>query len=214
MEYTISAFTDRLFRLIVDNKNFPYMRDTALDEKKHPNRKPTHLNTEVRNNPNRVGFENTEMFEIGSPNLERNYPHYHILQQAPMIRKRNKGTTKTKGSQMFVNDLGQRDYEQVHWNGKTFSKEYSRNVRGLRKPNSATIKGGNFTMNPDANAYVNEHYKYLDKICDDVTPLIAHEFGLTLLRKQDSGLIDEFADQESITIDQVIEMFDTFNIGE
>ena len=191
------------------------MHDSALDSRKHPKRNPTHLRDAVKNERaiSQIN-EETMVFDIGSPNLERNYPHYHILQQAPMIRKRNKGTTKTKGSQMLVNDLGRRDYEQVHWNGKTFSKEYSRNVRGLRKPNSATIKGGNFTMNPDANAYVNEHYKYLDKICDDVTPLIAHEFGLTLLRKQDSGLIDEFADQESITIDQVIEMFDTFNIGE
>lgn len=209
MEYTISAFTDRLFRLIVDNKNFPYMRDTSLDEKKHPNRKPTHLNTEVRNNPNRVGFGETEMFEIGSPNLERNYPHYHILQQAPVIRKRNKGTTKTKGSQMFVKELGQRDYEKVSFNGKTFSKEYERNVRGMRKPKSAMWVDQNGEVhNKDANAYVNIHYKYLDKICDDVAPIIASEFGLKLMRKQSTGLVEEYASQEDVSIESLLEAFD------
>lgn len=212
MDFDIVSFTNRLFQLIHENRNFPYMRDETLDRSKHPRRSPLHLRKAVAENTIRIDGANISSFEIGNSTLERTHPYYHILQQAPTIRKRGRGTKKTKGSQMFVNDVGQRDYEQVKWNGKTFSKEYSRNVRGARKSKKAMYVDENGDIqHKKSNSYVNVHYRYLDKIADDVAPIIANEFGLKKMRTQSSGLGDEFVSGDNITrLDDVVDILNTF----
>ena len=65
-------------------------------------------------------------------------------------------------------------------------------------------------LNEGANQYLNMHYKYIDTILDDIMPIIANEYGLKMKRKQDSGLIDEFADQEGTDIQTVLNAFASF----
>ena len=148
--------------------------------------------------------------------MESNYPHYHILENSPVIRKAYRGTKKTKGSEDMYKIKAQRDYERVMWNGKTFTKEYSRNVSGNRnRINNVShwgiVDGESKYINPESNSYLNVHYQYIEKILDnDVVHRLCSEFGLQLKRVSDSGLVDEFANQEGVSVESVLEAFDSF----
>lgn len=204
MEYDILSFVSKLKDYFANSDLFPYMQGEYLsgygvmqDSKaKHPNRNPPHLkDMTIQCIAQTTQFidDNVVMFELGNEKMEKYYPYYHILQDAPVIRKKNKGTEKTRGSQAKIKDLGKRDYGIVEWNGKTFTKEYTRNVRGKRFPKNVMIYGGNFVINRNAPAYQNIHYHYIDKVIDeDVIGKLSSEFGLKPLRKQDSGLGEEY----------------------
>ena len=225
MEYTITAFTNKLIDLFVKSPNMPDMKGaytnkygwTQLDSSKHKKRpEPRDLRSQIERSMNTtmamdLNGQGQISFNIGNEFMEINFPYYHILQQAPTIRKKGKGTTKSKGSQMFEKDKGKRDYEKVHWNGKTFSKEYEKNVRGgrINLNNTSMHIDGQF-LNMEQNQYLNMHYKYIDTILDnDVVDQLALYFGMKRKRTQDSGLIDEFAYQEDTDVESVLQAFDT-----
>lgn len=198
-EYNIVEFVDKLREWVYGL--FPYESDErAL--KKHPNR-PLHIRDIAFMWLPTTPRDNGEMitFDIGSEYAEENYPYYHILQDAPVIRKRGKGTEKSKGSQAKITDLSKRDYGRINFNGKTFSREYEKNVRGERskvidKSTRYTWHGGRkIKINVDANAYKNVHYHYIDKILDQVAPIIADYFEMKLGRKINTGLEEEYNEQ-------------------
>lgn len=239
MEYTLVDFTNKLKEWFIDSPLFPYyamsqlkeyeigLREMTAREKakqesassKHPNRHPVHLQEVARQcveNTTTISGD-TATFDYGNVVMETNYPHYHILEDTQIIRKRYRATKKSLGSEKYVPIAGKRDYGKVHWNGKTFTKEYSRNVRGSRnRMQSVSHWGLNEDLqhefqNKDSNAYYNVHYKYIENILDqDVVYKLTSYFGLKLKRKQDSGLIDEFAMQEDVSIESVLEAFDSF----
>lgn len=200
MEFTISAFTKRLRELMYDN--FPNLPKRGVN----PNGTPKHgtHNEEIRdvafmNNPTYMVDENTNAFEIGNETAEEYYPYYHILEDTPYIRKRNKATAKTLGSQAKVEDAKKRDYNIISFNGKTYSKEYSRNVRGKRNRLSsvshwATNSSGKLVwVNRESNSYLNEHYHYIEKMFNDVIlDQIALEFGLRRGRTQLTSLREDY----------------------
>ena len=229
-EFDIITFTSRLKEWFIESPLFPYYEmieasQTAYQRSrnqtpssKHPNRHPTHLKEAARQclESSTEKMENTVSFDYGNAVLENNYPHYHILENSPVIRKRGNGTLKSKGSEDMYKIKAQRDYERIIWNGKTFTKEYSRNVRGIRnrmsKVSHWTIEDGQGKyVNRDSNSYYNAHYRYIEKILDeDVVYKLCSEFGLTLKRKEDTDLIDEYANQEGVSIEKVLEAFDSF----
>ena len=215
MEFTPQAFRDTIYERLLNSYMFPYMKDSETDRAKHPKRQPLHLKDAIRNNKMTFdGGENTSGFEIGSDILENTHPYYHILQQAPVIRKAGKGTKKTKGSQANIADKGKRDYEQVSFGGKfggKLFKEYEKNVRGERnRLNQVSHWKDNNFINKDSNAYINTHYKYIDKILDYIMPIIAIEYRLKMLRKQDSGLTEELAYQWGESEETVIDILNSF----
>ena len=152
------------------------------------------------------------IFDFGSESLENSHPYYHILQQAPYIRKRGKGSDKSKGSQAKVEDVGKRDYERISWNGKTFTKEYSKNIRGSRNRITKVshwtedYSGKRVFVNRDSNEYQNIHYKYIDNILNtSVVDLIAMEFNLKRGRTMNGGL------EEELSLQQYNDLFDVFS---
>ena len=223
--FTLSAFANKLIDLFIKSPNMPDMKGaytnkygwTQLDSSKHKKRpEPRDLRSQIDRSMNTtmsadLNGEGQISFNIGNEFMELNFPYYHILQQAPTIRKKGKGTNKTKGSQMYEKDKAKRDYEQVHWNGKTFTKEYERNVRGGRlNLNKTSMHIDGQFLNMDQNQYLNMRYKYIDTILDkDVVDQLALYFGMKRKRTQDTGLIDEFADQEGTSVESVLEAFDT-----
>ena len=221
MELNLNNFTERLMQLIHSSKLMPDMGsfytdrygNVQSDAKKHPNRPtPRDLRSQISLSMANsfVAGENINTFDIGNADMERNFPYYHILQQAPTIRKAHRGTTKTKGSESLYKNPAERDYERVHWNGKTFTKEYSRNVRGSRiNLNKTQMHIDGQWLNTSSGQYLNKHYKYLDRICDEVAQQLAKEFNIKLGRKRDTGLIEEFAMQEEVTVESVLEAFDS-----
>lgn len=213
MEYTIDLFVEKLRDMMY--VLFPYEND-SVNKKKHKNRQGHIADIAFKNLP--VLAENVDIrsFNIGSDYAEQNYPYYHILQQAPTIRKKGRGTDKSKTNQRYVQDLSKRDYEQVYWNGKTFVKEYQKNIRGSRSQtlNKAThyeVKNGRIVkVNKNANSYVNIHYQYIDKMLDDIAPRIAYEFDMKLGRKQNAGLAEEFAYQQGTDLETIMDIFGSF----
>ncbi|MBO7536256.1 MAG: hypothetical protein J6T34_03855, partial [Bacilli bacterium] len=182
MPFDINVFANRLKELFVGSPLFPNMPENYINEwgvvqsdrSKHKGREPLKLKDVVISSManSTIFAENEVSFNIGNEQMEKTHPYYHILEQAPVIRKRGKGTDKTRGSQAKVEDMGQRDYERVTFNGKTFTKEYSRNVRGKRnRTDNAThfisdSRGNRKMVNREAGAYQNVHYMYIERILD------------------------------------------------
>ena len=209
MTYDIFSFVSKLKDYFSNSPLFPYMYGEYLSgygimqdsAKKHPKRSPAHLKDmtiQCLSQTTQFVDENIIMFDLGNEKMEKYYPYYHILQDTPFIRKKNTATRKTKGSQAEIKDLGKRDYGITSWNGKTFSKEYTRNVRGGRNrleksSHYAVINGKPTFINRDSGIYNNVHYHYIDNILDDdVCYKLSLEFGMKLMRKKNSGLAEEY----------------------
>lgn len=185
---------------------FPYMEDEDLDKSKHPKRNPLHLKDAIFDNLQPYHSYKSITFDIGSGALETTHPYYHILENSQVIRKRGLGTKKSKGSQASVLP-SKRDYERVKWNGKTYSKEYRKNVRGSR----SLLEKSQYKVwivddqgiatkayaNPQADFYANKHYLYIENMMNNgILDQLASEFGLKRKRTQSSGLEEEWLLQE------------------
>lgn len=233
MDFNIDSFTNRLMELIADN--VPYETEESYD-KRHKNRNGKRLkdlfstNSLQKSDQNAFNTTisqniNTRTVDVGGPMAEAIMPQYHILQQAQVIHKRGRATTKSKGSQDKVKPM-ERDYEKVTWNGKTFTKEYDKNVRGSRnraeKLLSPKLRYTNDKYQIDdrynQNVYVNTHYKYIDRILDTITPWLAGEYGLKLSRKMDTGLQEEYKSQQNEELNErfgsIFDILNTHDIGE
>lgn len=218
MEFTIDGFIARLREVIYDN--FPYMQGSypsswgvmQTKEQKHP-KTPFHVRDVAFGWLPTFGSGDSFYFDIGSDYAEEYYPYYHILEDSETIRIRGKGTKKTKGSQDMVSK-GRRDYGRISFNGKTYTKEYSRNVRGQRSLMGKARRyvvgsdGVVYKINQDVNYYYNVHYKYIERILNTGLPFIAQEFGLKMKRVEDTGLGEEFKEQEET--DRIRSIIDSF----
>ena len=223
MEYNINDFVSRLrdgmYRM------FPYEPD-MINELKHMGEnqrfpRPKHIrDVAFMDNGIETINENTIVFDIGNEESERDYPYYHILEDVPVIRKAHKGTKATKGSQDKVENLGQRDYGRVTFNGKTYSKEYSKNVRGARKSvvlNSTRYirdyNGDTIKINRGANQYQNVHYQYIEKMMSMLLPQLAVDFDMKLGRTIDNGLMEEYTMQEhTLPSDDIASVIQVLNM--
>ena len=196
MEYDLSAFANKIRDTLYDN--FPLSKSlrNKSGSLKHPNRKGHARDYAFKNLP-MIHTQDTITFDIGSPNAELNYPHYHILEDAEVIRIRGKGTKTSKGSQDKISDKKARDYGRVSWNGKTYTQEYKKNVRGIRsktgkaKQYFVDSNGVAHVINETASSYVNIHYHYIERTLNATLSFIANEMGLKMLRTQNTGLGDE-----------------------
>ena len=235
MDFSVSLFASKLKEWFVNSALFPYYeiantketqygRSKQYDDKsKHPNRNPTHLKDVAKQCLESSTYieENKVEFDYGNAVMEANYPHYHILEDSQIIRKRMQGTKKTKGSQDNVQDKANRDYGKVSWNGKTFTKEYDRNVRGSRNrmkdvSHWGIVNGQSKWENPESNSYYNVHYKYIENILDqDVVMRLEAYFGLKKARKIDTGLNEEYGlQEESNYTTNIFDILNTHDIGE
>ena len=204
MEYSLEGFVNRL-REIIGN-NFPY-EDDDINKLKHKGRTGHIVDVAFKNNPV-VLQDEMAVFDIGNDFAEANYPYYHILQDTEVIHIKNKGTKRSKGSQSLISDKGARDYGIVNWNGKTFTREYQKNVRGSRSKvekardkrfMGATVIDGKvyYTIkNANSNYYYNVHYHYIDKILENNVVLLASEFGMTMKATRNTSLGDDYSFQQ------------------
>ena len=207
MEYTLENFTNLLIELM--KTQFPYMQDSELDKKKHPKREKLHLRDEVFSNLEVSKQPNQQIFDIGNDSLERTHPYYHILQEAQVIRKRYKGTEKSRGSQAKIQDVGKRDYTRIEKietkNGVKYKQEYKKNVRGARSLVGSSshwttsASGQRVFVNREANYYENIHYHYIDNMLNNgIVDMLADTFGLKRKGTQFTGLADEYQMQTNI----------------
>lgn len=196
-EYSLTAFSQLLNDLLY--KYFPY-ENNYLKRIKHPD-KPLHIR-DVAFRENGIVYSplgEQAIMDIGNERAERDYPYYHILEDAPVIKKPGHGTKKTKGSQAQIENLGKRDYGKIDFNGKTFTKEYTRNVRGKRL-NLSKIShyveydyGKKVFINREAESYLNIWYHYIEKILNNrIVDELANKFELKRKRTQRTNLYDDW----------------------
>lgn len=214
--FSLDSFYNSLISFLANG--FPYMKNEELDKRKHPNRVPLHLQDAVFNNLPVVRNENTLVFDIGNPMLESSHPYYHILEDSEVIQVRGKGTKKSKGSQEQISDKSARDYGIVNWNGKTFTQEYRKNVRGARSRASkgrqviVDSNGVVTKINQNATYYTNVHYHYLEKAIQNAIPELCAQFGLRAKRVQDTKLSDEWDMQNKTNSGEtILDIFNSFN---
>ena len=195
-EFNITDFANSI-RTELYNR-FPYEND-EVKMMKHL-KTPLHIRDIALTLPSVDGDK--IIFDIGNDYAEQYYPYYHILQDSEVIRKRGRGTDKSRGSQAQITKLSERDYAKISWNGKTYKREYQKNVRGQRSlAAKGTIKvvGGDgkaYYVNKDANYYYNKHYHYIEKTLDYVLPWIAPAFGLSMQRTKITDLEDDVQTSE------------------
>ena len=212
MEYNLENFTNLLIELM--KTQFPYMQDSELDKKKHPKREKLHLRDEVFSNLEVSKQPNQQIFDIGNDSLERTHPYYHILQEAQVIRKRYKGTEKSRGSQAKIQDVGKRDYTRIEVvsgkNRARYKQEYKKNVRGARSLVGSSshwttsASGQRVFVNREANYYENIHYHYIDNMLNNgIVDMLADTFGLKRKGTQFTGLGDEY--QMQVNIDEGVD---------
>lgn len=217
MEFQIATFTQTLRDKMY--KRFPNLKDRG----KNPTGSFKHgqYNEEIRDvafkkNPTIVVNENQQTFDIGNTYAEEHYPYYHILEDSPYIRKRDRGTEKTRGSQAKIENLGERNYSFPTWNGKTFVQEYRRNVRGKRNRLdkvsywATDYKGDKFFINRESNSYLNVHYQYIEKMLNIITLELASEFNLKKARVEKTGLEEELAMEWGESVETILDIFRSF----
>ena len=191
MDYNINDFVERLrIRMYY---RFPVEKN-IVNLKKHKNRIKHIRDVAFMDNKVEYISDDIRVFDIGNEYAEKEYPYYHILEDAPVIHKRYEGTIKSKGSQAQIQDLSLRDYNKVNFNGKTFSKEYARNVRGKRKSviDRSTRYVDGKKINLESKTYANVHYHYIENMLNAINPIIADEFGLKYARTSLSGLQTDY----------------------
>ena len=199
-EFNLDIFTNDLREEMYIR--FPYEQE-YVKMKKHFT-KPFHIrDVAFKDNPIIIDT-NKRSFDIGNYYAEQEYPYYHILQDAPVIRKRYKGTEKTKGSQELIKEKKTRDYNKVSFNGKTYSREYAKNIRGKRNNvvENATrweygFYGKPYQVNKKALSYKNIHYHYIDNILDMVLPILAMRYGGKMLKTRNTSLEEDYNLQET-----------------
>lgn len=214
MEFEIKSFTESIRQALYEN--FPYESDD-IKTIKHPKRSYHLRDIAFKNNPTAHPMENMTMFEIGGVYAEMAYPYYHILQDAQVIHFPNRGTKKSKGTQAAEKEAYYRDYLRVSWNGKIYTQEYKKNVRGQRSKYGkarryVSMGNGRYMINKEADTYVNTHYQYIDRILDATLPYIASDYGLRAMRKKDTGLQEEWNAQQQSDIENVLDILDSFTI--
>lgn len=210
-EFSISAFTEQLRELLYNN--FPY-EPNAINEKKHKKRQGHIRDVAFKNNPTTIVGENHYEFDIGNNFAEEKYPYYHILQDTPYIKVKGKATKQSSGSQATISNASARNYGIISWNGKTYSKEYAKNVRGARNREWKVRRNiGGTIINKNSNEYLNIHYNYIDKNLDTITDLLAFMFNMKKARKQNSGLADDYSLSRNIDIIETpkLDIIDIFN---
>ena len=214
-EFNITSFVVSLRERMYNH--FPNLKDRGRNPNgsfKHGQYNEEIRNVAFKNNPTIIVDENTQSFDIGNEYSEEHYPYYHILEDAPYIRKRDRSTAKTRGSQAKVESLKDRNYSFPTWNGKTFTQEYRRNVRGKRNridkvSHWITDSSGNKKfINREADSYLNEHYQYIERMLNEhIIDEIAVEFGLKPLRVQKTGLEEELAMEWGEDVSTILDIF-------
>jgi hypothetical protein len=167
-----------------DRRNYP------------PNKqfKPHMKNVALKNNPIIVVSPEIQVFELGNEYAEENAPQYHILEDAKIIK--SPGTTQSRGTQRKITNVRKRDYGKITYLKTGNAVKVGQEYRTAFK-NRSNIWGVNTTLalkrfnarNEKRNYRYNIHFGYIERILEEITPLIAQQFNATLVVR-DEGFED------------------------
>jgi hypothetical protein len=154
-------------------------------------------------------------FEIGNSNAEALTPHYHILEDAKIIRRANKSTKITRGSQDRVADKGKRNYgvwqDRITTQSKGSQYGYLETIQEYRQNQSRNFwgdaaKAREYTERVkyhhvyNRNHYSNVHWKYIERILEQLVPVVAISVNAKLVKTTRETLKDEWFNESSILL--------------
>jgi hypothetical protein len=193
----VNYIAQRLPNDILINSKFPF--DTKTPKEK---RKKDHMKETVYNNKPVIVSPDIQYFELGNDVAEEKTPHYHILEDAKIIRMPNKGTKKSKGSQRVIADKAKRDYGQFTYvASKTYGyqaiQEYRQNmtrnydgtIKSRTQPREFSKRKKVSDINKRNYRY-NKHYQYIERMLDPITRGLAIETNTKLKKGEADSLID------------------------
>jgi hypothetical protein len=175
----VNLVTDKLKEGMENSPLFPY--DTKIP--KEDRRKPHMLDMALKYNAITIS-PGLQYFELGNKRAETVTPHYHILEDAKIIRRPNKGTKKSRGSQASIGRKSDRDYGAVTYRettkGTQLLQEYRQNMTrnyygriGAKTQPREYEKRKQVSYKNKRNYYENTHYQYIERILEKTTPQIA-----------------------------------------
>lgn len=199
MEYSLDLFVSELRNVMYESADFPFESD-LINLKKHPKRNLHIKDVAFKSNDTMFVDDDKRSFDIGNYYAEQDYPYYHILQDSPVIRKRGKATEKTRGSQAKVSELGKRDYNKISFNGKTYTREYAKNIRGKRNSivDRSTQWNNGVKINKESINYKNIHYHWIDKVLDVSVHQVAYSFGGRVIASRNTSLEEDYNESQMI----------------
>ena len=195
----VNFLSTRLKEDMEMNAKFPFDTKTPKEDRRKPHMKDLALK------PNVTYILSPEMhyFELGNENAERQTPHYHILEDAKIIRNPGKGTKKSLGSQRLITKKSQRDYGQfvyvanqkgsysvVQEYRQNMSRNYDGRIGAKTQPREYRKRKKVSDINKRNYRY-NKHWQYIERILFDVTKGLAIETGTKLKIGNDNSIGDQ-----------------------
>jgi hypothetical protein len=177
---------------------FPFDTKTPKEDR----RKPHMRDTALKPNVTYILSPDMHYFDLGNENAERITPHYHILEDAKIIRMPYRGTKKSKGSQRLIADKEKRDYgqftyvaskpygyEAIQEYRQNMTRNYDGTIKSLTQPREYSKRRKVSDVNKRNYRY-NKHYQYIERMLDPITRGLAIETETTLKIGQSDSLID------------------------
>jgi acylphosphatase len=170
---------------------YPYDITTPQEKR----RKPHALNIAFKYNVTYMISPELNYFEIGNPRAEQITPHYHILEDAKIIRMPNRSTAKSRGTQGAVKNRSKRDYSVLGYaQGKTtVVQEYRQQIRrnyfgaGTQKTQPREFAKRKAVSNKNKRNYrENKYFMYIEKLLEEVVHFVASSVNATVKRETDS----------------------------
>jgi hypothetical protein len=182
----VDTLTTSIRQRMYDSPLFPYDKTTPEDKRRFPR----HMkDVALKQNVTYMLSPELQYFEMGNPSAEQNTPHYHILEDAKIIRMPYKGTKKSKGSQRLIGRKSQRDYGQITFKpSKTggfqavqeYRQNMTRNYDGMigskTQPREFSKRQKVSDINKRNYRY-NIHYQYIEKTLQAIVPDLARDIG-------------------------------------
>jgi len=189
----ITEITNELKTRMEDSSFFPFSDRTKYPPSKQF--KPHMKNVALKNNPIIMISPEIEYFELGNEYAEEKAPQYHILEDSRKIKNPNMGTPQTLGTQRNVKDRKKRDYGKMTYLGQGLNlwrgQEYRQSFRGRSNiwKENLRISTKRFEQKwnkkrgyrVDNSFRYNEHYGYIERILEDITPRIAQQVNAKLI---------------------------------
>jgi len=189
----VSQIAVELKTQMEDSSFFPFSDRTKTSPSKQF--KPHMKNVALKKNPIIVVSPEIQVFELGNEYAEEKAPQYHILEDSKKIKNPNKGTQQSLGSQRNVNEVRKRDYGKVTYlkggNIVEIGQEYRQSFRGRSNiwQENLRISTKRFEQKwnkkrgyrVDNTFRYNEHFGYIERILEDITPRIAQQINARLV---------------------------------
>lgn len=188
------------------SSNFPY--DKGDKYWRNP-KKPHMLNIGLKENQTTQLNENSFYFDIGNEAAEAKAPQYHILEDAKIIRRPNKGTKKSLGTQATIREKEKRDYGVVVARNTTQTKSSSfgkveyiqeyrqnlgRNFWGQAEKSREQIERMKYHYTYNRNWRPNAHWQYIERILTQIAPQMANDINAKLVVSE--SLLSSFGENQ------------------